>query len=132
MARPKRFELLTPRFVVWCSIQLSYGRFCASRGRLPRTGRSRRERASSYRLRPVLASLPRRSRPCALAAPGVEVDRPIRDGQAEGRPDGAVDQADFAAVGAHQLGHDGEPEPDAAGAGRALEGLEQMRARALG
>jgi hypothetical protein len=30
MARPKRFELLTPRFVVWCSIQLSYGR--VSRG----------------------------------------------------------------------------------------------------
>jgi hypothetical protein len=28
LARPKRFELLTPRFVVWCSIQLSYGRFC--------------------------------------------------------------------------------------------------------
>ncbi len=27
MARPKRFELLTPKFVVWCSIQLSYGRF---------------------------------------------------------------------------------------------------------
>ena len=27
VARPKRFELLTPRFVVWCSIQLSYGRF---------------------------------------------------------------------------------------------------------
>ena len=26
VARPKRFELLTPRFVVWCSIQLSYGR----------------------------------------------------------------------------------------------------------
>ena len=26
MARPKRFELLTPRFEVWCSIQLSYGR----------------------------------------------------------------------------------------------------------
>src|ERR1044072_5964768 len=29
MARPKRFELLTPRFVVWCSIQLSYGRVFA-------------------------------------------------------------------------------------------------------
>ena len=29
MARPKRFELLTPRFVVWCSIQLSYGRLPA-------------------------------------------------------------------------------------------------------
>ena len=27
VARPKRFELLTPKFVVWCSIQLSYGRF---------------------------------------------------------------------------------------------------------
>ncbi len=26
MARPKRFELLTYRFVAWCSIQLSYGR----------------------------------------------------------------------------------------------------------
>ena len=30
MARPKRFELLTPKFVVWCSIQLSYGRLSAS------------------------------------------------------------------------------------------------------
>ncbi len=28
MAHPKRFELLTPRFVVWCSIQLSYGCVC--------------------------------------------------------------------------------------------------------
>jgi hypothetical protein len=26
MARSRRFELLTPRFVVWCSIQLSYER----------------------------------------------------------------------------------------------------------
>jgi hypothetical protein len=33
MARPKGFEPLTPRFVVWCSIQLSYGRM-----RLPRSG----------------------------------------------------------------------------------------------
>src|SRR5579859_2849625 len=29
LARPKRFELLTPRFVVWCSIQLSYGRLAS-------------------------------------------------------------------------------------------------------
>jgi hypothetical protein len=34
MARPERFELPTPRFVVWCSIQLSYGRARARRGRL--------------------------------------------------------------------------------------------------
>ena len=33
LARPKRFELLTPRFVVWCSIQLSYGRLGRLRGR---------------------------------------------------------------------------------------------------
>ncbi len=26
VARPERFELPAPRFVVWCSIQLSYGR----------------------------------------------------------------------------------------------------------
>ena len=25
MAHPERFERPTPRFVVWCSIQLSYG-----------------------------------------------------------------------------------------------------------
>ena len=31
MARPKGFEPLTPRFVVWCSIQLSYGRMPISR-----------------------------------------------------------------------------------------------------
>ena len=38
MARPKGFEPLTPRFVVWCSIQLSYGRAvrrmgCGAKGR---------------------------------------------------------------------------------------------------
>ena len=40
MARPKRFELLTPRFVVWCSIQLSYGR--AGRRGGPADARQRR------------------------------------------------------------------------------------------
>ena len=50
LARPKRFELLTPRFVVWCSIQLSYGRLIPQ----PETGA--RDRGISYRLDRVLAS----------------------------------------------------------------------------
>ena len=31
MADPERFERPTPRFVVWCSIQLSYGSACLVR-----------------------------------------------------------------------------------------------------
>jgi hypothetical protein len=45
LARPKRFELLTPRFVVWCSIQLSYGRvgpLKATKARLGATAGSSR------------------------------------------------------------------------------------------
>src|SRR6266571_2844952 len=41
LARPKRFELLTPRFVVWCSIQLSYGR-CLCQARTGKRGRGGR------------------------------------------------------------------------------------------
>lgn len=40
VARPKGFEPLTPRFVVWCSIQLSYGR-AVDRGNVFRAGRER-------------------------------------------------------------------------------------------
>ncbi len=46
VARPKRFELLTPRFVVWCSIQLSYGRLLC---------RSRTGKRGPQRLDPALA-----------------------------------------------------------------------------
>ncbi len=41
MARPKRFELLTPKFVVWCSIQLSYGRTVPANGSGLRTSADR-------------------------------------------------------------------------------------------
>ena len=62
MARPKRFELLTPRFVVWCSIQLSYGRGLSMRGglysRVARCARvqvGRRDRADSAAKRAFVA-----------------------------------------------------------------------------
>jgi hypothetical protein len=42
VARPERFELPTPRSVVWCSIQLSYGRM-----RRSRPSRRRRNLAAS-------------------------------------------------------------------------------------
>ena len=42
MARPKGFEPLTPRFVVWCSIQLSYGRAPGKSARGPILHRPRR------------------------------------------------------------------------------------------
>jgi hypothetical protein len=48
MARPERFELPTPRFVVWCSIQLSYGRASRSRGRNERGREERRGRINVF------------------------------------------------------------------------------------
>lgn len=50
LAHPKRFELLTPRFVVWCSIQLSYG--C-----LPEAANRLRERFSKGSFRGLQAPL---------------------------------------------------------------------------
>ncbi len=84
MARPKRFELLTPRFVVWCSIQLSYGRAAMGPRGGWRQGRepmeAARQRQAEARDRPPLAcrqsqNLPsphrtvqnRRGRPLSLA-----------------------------------------------------------------
>src|SRR5262245_10345628 len=74
---------------------------------------------------------PRPSRARALAAARVEIDRAVGDRNAERRADGAFDQTDLAPVRAHQFGDDGKSEPDAAGAGRALEGFEQMGAGLL-
>jgi hypothetical protein len=124
LARPERFELPTPRFVVWCSIQLSYGRLalCAGSGPAGKAGGTGRigigfaPARQGMRIPSPGTRWRRPSRPRPLAAPGVELHRPVRDGEAEGRADSALDQADLAAMGAHQLGHDGEAEPDAAGA----------------
>ena len=63
MARRGRFELPTPRFVVWCSIQLSYRRLgfaagCCREAAGRRPGRRTRAKARSSNawLRPVQAS----------------------------------------------------------------------------
>ena len=50
MARPERFERPTPRFVVWCSIQLSYGRVPVVRAitAFERTGLHRRGSFSGF------------------------------------------------------------------------------------
>src|SRR5580700_10966336 len=54
----------------------------------------------------------------ASAAAGAQLHRAIGDGEAERRADRSFNQADFAAMGAHQLGGDGKPETRAARSGR--------------
>jgi hypothetical protein len=128
MARPKRFELLTPRFVVWCSIQLSYGR--VFRGHLGRKACFCRVQSGyiferpakarhSYRLRPGLARSGKQClaidlRPRPLVAHAQELHRPIRNRDAEGRADGSFHQVNFPVMGANQFGGDRKPEPAAA------------------
>ena len=56
LARPERFELPTPRFVVWCSIQLSYGRLTSPGIIAPSAGAACGAR-HSYSLKPPLASV---------------------------------------------------------------------------
>jgi hypothetical protein len=65
----------------------------------------------------------------AFVAPRLELDGAVRDDDVERRPDGALGELDLAPMGAHQFGRDREAQPGAAGARRALEGLEQMLAR---
>src|SRR5436309_1357229 len=55
MARPEGFEPPTPRFVVWCSIQLSYGRWLRIARQMVQTGINGRERGHSYSLHLALA-----------------------------------------------------------------------------
>src|SRR5271154_6459320 len=75
------------------------------------------------------------SYPCAMSSmsssPAMrgKLHGSVGDGQPQRRADSAFDQADVAAMRAHQFGGDGEAQPGAAAAGRALERLEQMRAR---
>src|SRR5690606_5455596 len=116
MAHPKRFELLTPRFVVWCSIQLSYGcvgwHLAVARSQCK--GQSPRAAGSGDR------------------APG---QFEFLLGQADhelGAVRSGPDQIELAAVAAHKFCRDREAEPGTALARSALERLKQVLARALG
>ncbi len=67
LARPRGFEPLTPRSVVWCSIQLSYGRLAAA-GAASGSGRQRNLLASNHDGKQRVAAatsrrIPRRSAP---------------------------------------------------------------------
>ena len=57
VARPERLELPTPRFVVWCSIQLSYGRTGRRRSGANPSGKAARWQAARLGARSGL-SLP--------------------------------------------------------------------------
>jgi hypothetical protein len=76
MARPKGFEPLTPRFVVWCSIQLSYGRIRTMRPAKaagpPRFEPGSQRAATSNRLARRAQDLRRTSRKAPQPAPGIE------------------------------------------------------------
>ena len=65
----------------------------------------------------------------ARAAMGGKLDGAIGNRQPQRGADRPFDQTDFAAVGAHQFSGDRKSKPGAAGTGRALKGLEQMRPR---
>src|SRR6185437_9100165 len=69
--------------------------------------------------------------PRAFVANGEEFHRAVRNDDAEGGADGALDELNMAVMGADQFGGDREPEPAAAGPAAALERLEQMVARLL-
>src|ERR1700720_846560 len=68
----------------------------------------------------------------AGAAMGGKLDGAIGNRQPQGRTDRALDQANFAAMGAHQFGGDRKAKSGAAGASRTLESFKQMRARVVG
>ena len=64
-----------------------------------------------------------------LVAHALQFHRAVGDGDAEGGADGALDQANLAAVRAHQFGDDRQTEADAARAARAGERLDRKSTR---
>lgn len=124
MAHPKRFELLTPRFVVWCSIQLSYGCACRS-GRAACVGGSLKGlfgQCNSYSKK--IATLIPQSSLAKIASlfgvrPGaviVQRNRAIRNFDAElGADRGLFHKGDGAAMRQHEFAGDGKAKARATG-----------------
>jgi site-specific DNA recombinase len=128
MARPKRFELLTPRFVVWCSIQLSYGRAGRRCGRL----------CGPVRLTlPIKAGQPIHGRPdhCKrVRAIFVEAScrfGAMRQGDVEPRAALRVHQSQNTPMRLDDFPRDGEAKAGATGSDRPFEGHEEVIARPL-
>src|SRR5260370_7691772 len=65
------------------------------------------------------------SSPRPLVAHAQEFHRPVRDGDPEGRADGACHQMDFAPMAADQFGGDPEPDPPAPAPPSSPESLHQ-------
>src|SRR5271170_132058 len=148
MARPKRFELPTPRFVVWCSIQLSYGRVfrrtpCDFRGMAPGFCAFGGPRAQGGLRRLAVAALTARGKGSAdwpllaRAEPGAGLagrpGRRLSSGQRQGdlEAGAAVEIAGRArrqdnrpAIAIDQFGGDRQAEAGAAGARRNMKRLE--------
>jgi hypothetical protein len=72
MARPEGFEPPAPRFVVWCSIQLSYGRA------VPATAGAR-HRGRIWPAQPLAALpiVPRAAQPLRIALAQIEVAQAV-------------------------------------------------------
>src|SRR3569833_2018005 len=84
-------------------------------------------RGTSYRLAPRLARA--RSGPRPGVTMRAEIDRAVGDSDRESRADGSRHQPDVAAMGADQLGRDGQSETGPARPRRALKGLEHVHPR---
>ena len=118
VARPKRFELLTPRFVVWCSIQLSYGRVWPSNGIFGEGELEPKRKISEASSLAVKQALPNplpaqrqgwraRGRSSAKPARTLQFHHSIGDGDAEGGAAVIADKRYLTAMSLDQLPRNG-------------------------
>ena len=131
MARPEGFEPPAPRFVVWCSIQLSYGRACSCSERSARHRGPSRACATRPRLRRARRALRAKAMRKAILLHGVHAGRLLVVGRPLPFATAARGGADRSARSGRAA--DERPAGDA-GAGRAARcagGPGALRARPL-